>query len=177
MHKERLAVPAVCFVGKSGTGKTTLLEKLIPALKKCELRVGTVKHHAHPGFEIDREGKDTWRHAQAGSDHVIIAAPDKMASIRKISQALTLPEILQTMTDVDLVLVEGYKRSNLPKIEIIRAANGSEPICTKDEVIAVVSDLPSPFPVPAFGLEQTAELADFLVKTFLAGNPKKVLTR
>ena len=162
----KTSVPAVCFVGKSGTGKTTLLEKLIPELKKLGRRVGTVKHHAHAGFEIDREGKDTWRHAQAGSDHVIIAAPDKIASIRVLPMELTLTEIIQCMTDVDLVLVEGYKRSTFPKIEILREAAGRETICTADEVIAVVTDLPNPFQVPEFGLDDMTALADFLDKTF-----------
>jgi len=144
-----------------------LLEKLIPELKKRKILVGTVKHHAHPGFDIDKEGKDTWRHAKAGSDHVVIAAPDKIASIRKIPRELTLSQIVHGMTDVDLVLVEGYKRSNFPKIEIIREAAGREPICSQEEVIALVTDLPNPFSVPSFGLEDISQLADFLVKTFL----------
>jgi len=167
----RIADPTritVCFVGKSGTGKTTLLEKLIPELKRRGLRVGTVKHHAHPGFEIDREGKDTWRHAKAGSDHVVIAAPDKIASIRTIERALSLAEIVATMSDLDLILVEGFKRSTFPKIEIIREAAGIDPICTREEVIAMVTDVPSPYSVPAFNLDDMKGLADFLEKTFLA---------
>ena len=162
------SVPAVCFVGKSGSGKTTLLEKLIPELKRRGYRIGTVKHHAHAGFDIDREGKDTWRHARAGSDHVILASPGKIASIRTIPRELSLTEVVQTMPDVDLVLVEGYKRSDFPKIEIIRAAAGKDSICTADEVIAVITDLPSPFQVPVFGLDERAALADFLVKKFLS---------
>ena len=159
--------PVVCFVAKSGSGKTTLLEKLIPELKRRNILVGTVKHHAHPGVDIDKEGKDTWRHAKAGSDHVVIAAPDKIASIRKIPKELTLPEVVQLMGDVDLVLVEGYKRSEFPKIEIIREAAGRDPICRQEEVIALVTDLPSPYQVPSFGLEETGRLADFLVRTLL----------
>ena len=84
MKGQAAAIPVVCLVGRSGVGKTTLLEKLIPELKRRGYRVATVKHHSRPGFEIDRPGKDTWRHAQAGSDHVIIAAPDRVASIRRL---------------------------------------------------------------------------------------------
>jgi len=166
-RKNESATPAVCFVGKSGSGKTTLIEKLIPELKRRKLFVGTVKHHAHSGFEIDKEGKDTWRHARAGSDHVVIAAPDKIASIIKIAREMSLSEIVRSMVDLDLILVEGYKKSDFPKIEVIRGKAGKEPICTGREVIALVSDLPSPFPVPAFGLEDVVGIADFLEKTFL----------
>ena len=81
-----MTIPILSIVGKSGSGKTTLLEKLIAELKRRGYRVATIKHHAHPGFEIDQPGKDTWRHAQAGSDHVVIAAPDKIASIRRLER-------------------------------------------------------------------------------------------
>jgi len=85
--------PIISIVGKSKSGKTTLLEKIIPELKKRNYRVATIKHHAHRGLEIDQPGKDTWRHAQAGSDHIVIVAPDKVASIRKVESAPTLDEI------------------------------------------------------------------------------------
>jgi molybdopterin-guanine dinucleotide biosynthesis protein B len=103
--------PLITIIGKSGTGKTTFLVKLIPALKQHGYKIGTIKHHSHRGFEVDKPGKDSWQHAQAGSDHVIIAAPDKIASYRLIAAELDLDEIAREMADVDLVLVEGYKRS------------------------------------------------------------------
>jgi molybdopterin-guanine dinucleotide biosynthesis protein MobB len=109
--------PVVSIVGRSKSGKTTLIEKLIPLLKARGYRVGTVKHHAHPGFDIDIPGKDTWRHAQAGSDHVVIAAPDKIASIVMLQAPLDLPQILAGMQDVDIVLTDGYRRANNPKLK------------------------------------------------------------
>jgi hypothetical protein len=74
--------------------------KVDPGIEKTRLSGGTIKHHAHPGFEIDHPGKDTWRHAQAGSDHVLIAASDKVASIRRVDRELTLDEIAATISDV-----------------------------------------------------------------------------
>ena len=164
-------IPVVCVVGRSKAGKTTLLEKLIPELKRRGYRVATVKHHSHPGFEIDHPGKDTWRHARAGSDHVIIAAPDKIASIRTLSRKLTLDEIVAAIHDADLILTEGYKRSNRPKIEVVRAALSTEPLCSPDELLALVSDAPPPFDVPHFGLEDTGSLADLLEQVIRKRNP------
>ncbi|MCU0489929.1 MAG: molybdopterin-guanine dinucleotide biosynthesis protein B, partial [Anaerolineales bacterium] len=76
-----MTAPILSIIGKSNSGKTTLLEKLIPELRQRGYRVATIKHHAHAGFEIDQPGKDTWRHAQAGSQVVVITAPDKLALI------------------------------------------------------------------------------------------------
>jgi molybdopterin-guanine dinucleotide biosynthesis protein B len=160
--KSNSTIPIVCVVGRSQVGKTTLLEKLIPELKRRGHRVATIKHHSHPGFEIDQPGKDTWRHAQAGSDHVVIAAPDKVASIRRVDREPTLDEIAATICDVDIILTEGYKHSDKPKVEVVRAARSAEPICTPDELVALVSDVAVPFDVPRFGLDDVAGLADLL---------------
>ena len=118
----RANVPIVCIVGRSKSGKTTIVEKLIRDLKRRGHRVATIKHHAHPGIEIDRPGKDTWRHAQAGSDHIVIAAPDRVASIRRIDREPTLEEIAATIHDVDIILAEGYIRTGQVKVEVVRAA-------------------------------------------------------
>lgn len=160
-------IPIICVVGRSKAGKTTLLEKLIPELKRRGYRVATVKHHAHPGFEIDQPGKDTWRHAQAGSDHVVIAAPDKVAAIRRVAQEPTLDEIAATIQDVDIILCEGYKRANQPKIEVIRAARATQPLCTPQELLAVAADLVLPLDVPQFDLDDAVGLADLLEARFL----------
>ena len=144
--------PVICFVGRSKSGKTTLLEKLIPALKQRGYTVATIKHHAHPGFEIDKPGKDTWRHARAGSDVVIIAAPDKVASIRRVEREPTLDELVAQLPKVDIILTEGYKRSNKPKIEVVRAARSSEPICGPGELLAIATDTPISMDVPQFDL-------------------------
>ncbi len=155
------------IVGKSGSGKTTLLEKLIPALKRRGLRVGTIKHHAHPGFEIDQPGKDTWRHAQAGSDHVVIAAPDKIASIRRLSAPLSVTEIAAGMGDVDIIITEGFKRAGLCAVEVLRAANGLEFVSDPAQLRAVAADVPLAVDVPQFDLNDAEGLADWIITTFL----------
>lgn len=160
-------IPIICVVGRSNVGKTTLLEKLIPALKRRGYRVATIKHHSHPGFQMDQPGKDTWRHAQAGSDHVIIAAPDKVASIRKVEQEPTLDELAAMITDVDIILTEGYKRSDKSKIEVVRAERSTEPICTAEELVAIATDVPVTLEVPQFTLEDAEGLAGLLEERFL----------
>lgn len=161
-------IPIICIVGRSNVGKTTLLEKLIPALKRRGYRVATIKHHSHLGFEIDQPGKDTWRHAQAGSDHVIIAAPDKVASIRRVEQEPTLDELAATIREVDIILTEGYKRSDKPKIEVVRAARSREAICTPEELVAFATDVPLALEVPQFDLNDAEGLAGLLETQFLS---------
>lgn len=137
-----MSAPILSIIGKSKSGKTTLIEKLIPQLKAKGYRVGTIKHHAHPGFEIDFPGKDTWRHAQAGSDHVIIAAPDKVASIRALEHALTVDEIATMMDNVDIILTDGFRSAGKPAIEIIRAEIGLEMIGDPQQLLAIATDTP-----------------------------------
>ncbi len=167
--------PIVCVVGRSKVGKTTLLEKLIPELKRRGYRVATIKHHSHPGFEMDKPGKDTWRHAQAGSDHVIIAAPDKVAAIRRVEQDPTLDELAATVTSVDIILTEGYKRSTRPKIEVVRAARSAQPICDPHEILAFATDVALPMDIPQFPLDDVADLAD-LLETRLLGKQQNLST-
>jgi molybdopterin-guanine dinucleotide biosynthesis protein MobB len=161
------SIPVLSIIGKSGSGKTTFLEKLIPELKALGLRIATIKHHAHPGFDIDQPGKDTWRHAQAGSDIVIIAAPDKIATIHKLDQEKSLDEILSSITGVDLVLTEGYKRAGKPSIEIVRAEHGVSIISSKEQLQAVATDIHLDLAVPQFDLENAAEIAQWITHVFL----------
>jgi formylmethanofuran dehydrogenase subunit E len=161
-------MPVLCFVGKSGCGKTTLLEKLIPELKARGYRIGTVKHHAHPGFDIDKPGKDTWRHAQAGSDHVVIAAPDKIASIRRLAERLDLQNIASNFIDVDLVLTEGFSRTQFPKIEILRTSWSAETLVDLSNRMAWVSDDPDlATDLPVFAIDDVIGLADFIERQYL----------
>ena len=159
---QRISIPVVCIVGRSKSGRTTLIEKLVRELKRRGYRVGTVKHHSHPGFELDKPGKDTWRHAQAGSDHVVISTPDKIASIRRVERELELDEIAATMTDVDVILTEGYLRAGRYRIEVVRAERSTEPICLPDDLLALASDVDVPYNLPRFGLDDTAGLADLI---------------
>lgn len=141
----------VGFAGYSGAGKTTLIEHLIPALKARGLRVSVVKH-AHHRFDIDHPGKDTWRHRQAGAFEVVVASGQRLALMREFEQpaALTVHHLLAELYEgVDWVLVEGFRDSNLLKIEVWRAAAG-HPVRYPDDdfVVAVATDTPSGLPEP-----------------------------
>ena len=160
----------VSIVGESGSGKTTLLEKLIAELKRRGYRLATVKHHAHPGFEIDYPGKDTWRHAQAGSDQVIIAAPDKLASIRRLERELSLDEIAGMITGVDIILTDGFKSAGKPCLEVVRAANGLELVSDAAKLVAIASDTQLALSVPQFELDDAAGMVDWMVEKFRLKN-------
>jgi molybdopterin-guanine dinucleotide biosynthesis protein B len=166
LHEALLVIPIISVVGKSGVGKTTFLEKLIAELKRRGRRVATVKHDVH-GFEIDRPGKDSWRLAQAGSDSVVIASPQRLALIKRLDREMPLGEIAALLPDVDIILTEGYKRGDAPKIEVSRRGRGGELLCAPDELVAIVSDQPFDLDVPQFGLDDAAGIVDLLEERFL----------
>lgn len=115
------AAPALAFIGYQNSGKTTLVEKVIAELTERGLRVGTVKHHGHAGFDIDVPGKDSWRHAQAGSRHVGVVSATRYAEYADTDDELPLDALLARYTDVDVVLVEGYKSAGLPNVVVARS--------------------------------------------------------
>lgn len=162
-----MSIPVVCIIGGSGSGKTTLLEKLIPELKRRGHRIATVKHHSHAGFDIDHPGKDSYRHAQAGSDHVVIAAPDKIASYRRVEKEPTLDEIVSGIRDVDLILVEGYKQAGKPSIEIIRGDLGVRPLAGTEQLFAIASNISYTASVPVFDLNDVRGMVDLIESKFL----------
>ena len=161
-------IPIISIVGKSDSGKTTLIEKLVPELTRRGYRIATVKHDVH-GFEVDQEGKDSWRHKRAGAHTVIISSPNKVALIRDVEKDLTLEEIREKLVqDVDLILSEGYKKDVQPKIEIFRKEKHKELLCTKeDNLIAILSNQRFDIGVPCFDLEDMSGLANFIEKRFL----------
>ena len=166
-----MSIPVITIIGKSKSGKTTLIEKLIPVLRQKGYRVGTVKHHAHAGFEIDQPGKDTWRHAKAGSQHIVIAAPDKIASYRLTEVEFSLDEVLHEFRDVDLILVEGYKRARKTAIEIVRAERSMELIGSPEKLLAVMTDVDIKTTPPRLKLDDIQGLAA-LIETQLLGEEK-----
>lgn len=162
-----MTIPLITVIGKSGAGKTTLLEKLVVELKRRGYKLATVKHHSHRGFDIDQPGKDSWRFAQAGSDYVVIASPDKIASYRKINREPSLDEIAATISDVDLILVEGYKQAEKPSLEVLRAENSRELIGSREQRFAVAADFPLDLRVPQFSPDDIQGIADLIEGRFL----------
>jgi molybdopterin-guanine dinucleotide biosynthesis adapter protein len=166
--------PIISIVGKSDSGKTTLIEKLLPELVRRGYRIATVKHDIH-GFEVDREGKDSWRHKKAGAHTVIISSPQKVALIRDVDRDLRLDELREKfIQDVDLVMSEGFKKDVQPKIEIFRKEKHQELLCTaQDNLVAIVSNRTFDVGVPCFGLDDMKGLADFIEKRFLAAGDEE----
>lgn len=123
----------------SNVGKTTLIEGLIKELTKRGYSVSTIKHDVH-GFEIDKEGKDTWRHRKAGAKQVCISSKNRFAMIKEVEEELELDSIINNISKTDFIIVEGYKNSNLRKIEVAREEKGKNIITPKDKLIAVASD-------------------------------------
>jgi molybdopterin-guanine dinucleotide biosynthesis protein MobB len=150
-------------VAKSNTGKTTLIESLVPELRARGLAVGVVKHHSHTS-SFDVPGKDTFRMAAAGADVVVGISAVQVAVFRARDNTGTFEEaIYQHCAGMDLVLTEGYKRGPFPKIEVHREARSSELLCAPDEMLALVSDRTWDLPVHQFHPGNTSEIADFLV--------------
>jgi len=160
--------PLISIVGKSDAGKTTLLEKLVGELKTRGYLIGTIKHDVH-GFEIDHEGKDSWRHKHAGAHTVVISSPRKVAVIKDMAAEEFLDGLAtKYFADVDVILTEGYKREDNPKIEVFRSYVHDQPLCTNDSrLVALVSDITLDLGVPCFGLEDIEQLADLVERKFL----------
>ena len=163
----------VSFVAKSGTGKTTLLEKVIAELKSRGYRVGVVKHDAHR-FDIDHPGKDSHRLTAAGADTMLISSPEKLALVKKHPASPPLEELLAIyFADVDIVVTEGFKKSGLPKIEVHRAERSATLLCRGEEhdptLVAVASDEPLELDVPVLDLNNATQIVDFVVGRFLKG--------
>ena len=160
----------VGFAGYSGSGKTTLVEKLIPVLKLRGFRVSVVKH-AHHRFDIDHPGKDTHRHREAGAFEVVVASKNRLALMREFERPseLTVHQLIAELYEgVDWVLVEGFKHSDLLKIEVWRASSG-QPTRYRDDdfVVAIATDSPAQLPEatlrPVLDLNDADAVADFLV--------------
>ncbi|MCR4431857.1 MAG: molybdopterin-guanine dinucleotide biosynthesis protein B [Tepidanaerobacteraceae bacterium] len=151
-------IPVISFVAKSGTGKTTLLEKVIKELKGRGLKIAVIKHAQD--FEIDQPGKDSWRHAKAGADIVAISSSNKFALIEKRRYELALHEIICRISGVDLILTEGYKKENNPKIEVLRSEVGSKLLSRPEELIAIASDMRLSAEVPCYDIDDAKGIAN-----------------
>jgi molybdopterin-guanine dinucleotide biosynthesis protein MobB len=166
--------PIVSIVGRSESGKTLLMEQLIAEFRRREYKIAALKHSHCGTIEIDQPGKDTWKFAQAGSEAVCISSPRKLALIKKSDHDLRIDEVLPIIgSEFDLLLVEGFKKSNLPKIEVHREELGNDLLCSPEELSAIVTDgsLDTPiaesYKVPILSWANTASIADFIEKGFV----------
>lgn len=124
----------------SNVGKTFLMESLIKELKNRGYSIATIKHDVH-GFDIDKKGKDTYKHREAGSETVIISSKNRLAMIKELKEETELNDIIKMVLDKDIILIEGYKKSNLRKIEVFRSGVSEKIITPKEKIIAVASDI------------------------------------
>jgi len=155
------------LAGWSGAGKTSLMVRLLPELVGRGLRVSTMKH-AHHEFDIDRPGKDSYEHRQAGATEVLVTSARRWALMHELRAApeASVEELVARMTPVDLLLIEGFKRHAHDKLEVFRRDVGKPLLCLEDpRVVAVASDAPVPEArVPVIGLDDTRAIADFVVR-------------
>jgi molybdopterin-guanine dinucleotide biosynthesis protein B len=164
-----MAPHILCFAGRSNSGKTTLIERLIPELVGAGYRVATIKHAGH-GFDLDTEGKDSWRHKRAGASAVLVLSKGSLAMFTDVSEEIKLAEVRDRYLDsaIDLIIAEGWKSEGYPKIVVIRDQAGEVPV-SPDGLLAVVSDKPIEFHVPLFDPDDVTKIADFIIRRF----PKK----
>jgi molybdopterin-guanine dinucleotide biosynthesis protein B len=166
MSKKNNIPPVISVVGISGSGKTTLLEKLIPEFVRRGLKVGTVKHHPHK-FELDQQGKDSWRHKQAGAAITILSSPSHIGMVMDVDHDHHPDELTPLLSGVDIILIEGYKNSDTAKVEIFRHEISSQPMLKDDKnLLALVCDTPFDLDFPQFSTDDVVGLADFLIEHF-----------
>jgi len=167
-----MTIPILGFVAYSGTGKTTLLLKLIPLLKQKGIRIGMIKHTHHKKFDIDHPGKDSYRLRQAGAEQMLVASGKRWALMVEMENKLEEPNLAQLLAHLnqdklDLILVEGFKHENFPKIEVHRPSLG-KPLLFPDDnsVVAVVCDEPSLITtsLQVFDMNQPEPIVEFIVR-------------
>jgi molybdopterin-guanine dinucleotide biosynthesis adapter protein len=157
---------AIGIAGWSGAGKTTLITRLIPELKRRGLSVSTIKH-AHHSFDVDQSGKDSFEHRAAGASEVLVASMSRIALMRELRGASepSLADLLQMLAPVDLVLIEGFKRDPVAKVEVFREANGKPPLFPQDPyVVALASDGAPPTGLPHASIDDVAAIADLVLR-------------
>lgn len=153
------------IVGWKNAGKTGLMERLVTEITSRGLTVSTIKH-AHHSFDVDQPGKDSFRHRAAGATEVLLSSANRVALMHELrgAEEPSLDDLLARLSPVDLVLVEGYKRDRHPKVEAHRAETGNPLIAHEDETVkAVASDTPFDFDRPVFDLNDTSQIADFIL--------------
>jgi molybdopterin-guanine dinucleotide biosynthesis protein B len=159
----------VGLVGRSGAGKTQFLEGLVPVLASRGYRVAVLKHTHQRDLETDQPGSDSYRFWAAGAAHVVLAAPDRIVHTHRCEVDPSLSQVLRGVHGVDLVLVEGYKSSSIPKLEVVRAGLDTQPLSSITQRLAFITDVPDlQDGVPCFALEDLKGVARFLIDEFLS---------
>jgi len=165
--------PIVSVVGKSKSGKTTLIEKLVQELKSRGCRVATIKHIPQ-GVSFDEPGKDSWRHLQAGSKAATVSSPEKIVMVKTTERDSSLDEIVYFLgDDYDIIIAEGFKQGSAPKVEVHRKGGGS-PLKDIKKLIAIVSDEPLETKARQFSPEDVSGLADLLEKGFIKPQSERI---
>jgi molybdopterin-guanine dinucleotide biosynthesis protein B len=142
------------------------MEKLITELKTKGFKVGTIKHDVH-GFEMDKPGKDSWRHKKAGADVSVISSPRKIGVVMDVDFDHDPEEIISFFPGIDIVMTEGYKRGDKPKLEVFRPEVHDTPVCKDDDtLVALISDYSIELGVPRFSLNDIDGITSFLIKYF-----------
>lgn len=167
-------IPVVSIVGKSDSGKTGVLERLVRELVARGWRVATVKHHVHE-VDVDVPGKDSWRHARAGAHVTMISSPSQFVAARRVERERTLAEIVEAAGDVDILVTEGFLRAGNRRIEVSRLGRSEDTILAPGDRFALVTDNPGldAGGRPTFGLDDGAGLADLVEETFLGGRGRR----
>lgn len=161
-----MAVPILCFVGRSNSGKTTLIERVIPELVRAGYKVATVKHAGH-GFDLDTEGKDSWRHKQAGASAVVIISKSSLAMFADVSDHMNVEDVREHYLDssYDLILAEGWRSEGYPKIVVVRDQIGEVPM-SQDGLLAVVSNKAVDTSVPLLDPDDVPAVAALIIRNF-----------
>lgn len=161
-----MSIPVLCFVGRSNSGKTTLIERLIPELVKAGYKVATVKHSGH-GFDLDTEGKDSWRHKRAGASTVMVLSKGSLAMFSDVDDDIHLTDLRDRFLDksIDLVIAEGWKSDNFPKVVVVRDQMDEVQV-SPEGLLAVVSNKKIDVKVPLLDPDDIPALAALLIKQF-----------
>ena len=161
-----MPIPILSIVGRSNSGKTTLVERLIPELVLAGYRVATIKHAGH-GFDLDTEGKDSWRHKRAGAGTVIVVSKGSLAMFADVPDEIHVEELRDRFVgrEYDLILAEGWKSEGYPKIVVVRDQVGEVSI-SAEGLLAVVSNKPIQHSAPVFDPDDIRGLSEFIIRQF-----------